>query len=53
MTVVLIKKEVGEGGNGGVFPEVGKVGVSAQSRHQMHVALVRFTLIDEPDPPLT
>ena len=50
---MLVEKEVGERCNGGVFPEIGKVCIRRQSGDQMHVALVRFTLIDEPYPPLT
>lgn len=34
-------------------PEVGKVCMGLESGNKMDVALVRFTLIDEPDPPLT
>lgn len=34
-------------------PEVGKVCMRLKSSNKMDVALIRFTLIDEPDPPLT
>ena len=49
---MLVEEEVGEGGNGGMFPEVGKICIGWKSGDEMDIALVRFTLIDEPDPPL-
>ena len=52
MTVLLAEEEVGEGCNGGMFPEVGKICVGGESGDEMDVAFIRFTLIDEPDPPL-
>jgi len=49
---LLVEEEVGEGGNGGMFPEVSKVCVRGESSDEMDIAFIRFTLIDEPDPPL-
>lgn len=52
LLVVISEEELGEGGNGGLRPEIRKIGDGAQSSHEMHVTIVRFTLIDEPNPPL-
>jgi hypothetical protein len=52
LTVLLVKEEVGERGNGGMFPKVGKICVGCNSCDKMDIAFIRFTLIDEPDPPL-
>jgi len=49
---LLVEKEVGKGGNGGVFPKVGKICVGGECSYEMDIAFIRFTLIDEPDPPL-
>ena len=52
LSVLLIEEEVGEGGNEGVLPEVGKVCVGGESGDAVDVAFVGFTLVDEPGPPL-
>jgi len=52
LTVLLVEEEIREGGNGGVFPKVGKICVGGKSSNEMDIAFIRFTLIDEPDPPL-
>ena len=49
---LFFEEEVGEGGNGGVGPEVGKVCDRGDGCYKMDVALVRFTCVDEPNPPL-
>jgi hypothetical protein len=52
LTVLLVEEEVGQGGNGGMFPKVGKICIGGESSDETDAAFIRFTLIDEPDPPL-
>jgi len=52
LLVLFLEEEVGEGGNGGVGPEVGKICNGGDRGYEMHVAFVGFTCVDEPDPPL-
>lgn len=52
LSVVFEEEVVVEGGNGGVFPEVGKVWRWGDGVRQDHITFVGFTLVDEPDPPL-
>jgi hypothetical protein len=52
LTVLLVEKEIGEGGNGRILPKIDKIGIGCKSCDKMDVALIRFTLIDKPDPPL-
>jgi len=49
---VILEEEVGEGGNGGLRPEVDEVCNRLEVGDEVDVALVGFTLIDEPNPPL-
>lgn len=53
LTIVSLEEVIAERGNGGVQPEVGEIRIWTDGCDQMDVAFVRFTLIDEPDPPLT
>lgn len=52
LLVVISEEELGEGGNGGLRPEIRKISDGGQRSHKMHVTIVGFTLIDEPNPPL-
>jgi len=49
---ILSKEVVGEGCNGGIRPKVCEVSNAIQFSYKMDIALVGFTLSDEPYPPL-
>jgi hypothetical protein len=52
LLVVISEEELGEGGNGGLRPKIRKISDGGECCNKMHITIVGFTLIDEPNPPL-